>query len=190
MDKAKKIFYSVTPRLPYDHTMTLCLPYFHELNKLIIPLKILGIKLIYKYTDTLLVKLIRNSPRYEEASIYAIKCNCNKFYIGQTTITVQKRTAQHYQYIVKNVESSALNLHYRVCDKGIVWNSPITITHVNDYFSRNMLETLLIKFTWNNNVNLSLGPISSDKILLYIASRDLKFKQLLETRGVCSEDSR
>ena len=92
--------------------------------------------------------------------------------------------AQHHQYVIKDVESSALNQHYKTCNQGIIWNQPITISHVSDYYHRNLLETLLIKFTWERNCNLSVGPIGSDKILLHIVNLEYKFKELLSTAGL------
>ena len=183
-DKANVIFHKTLPRTIYNPTMTLCLPFAPCLSKLSGPLHLMGIKLVFKYNNTLLDRLCRNSPCSYEANIYAIKCNCNKFYIGQTTLEVTKRVSQHYSYVIKNVHNSACNQHYRECNMGIIWNQPLTISHINDYFSRNMFETLLIKYTWENNFNLSVGPVASDKLLLHIASVDYKFGELLDKHGL------
>ncbi|CAF4925777.1 unnamed protein product [Rotaria socialis] len=183
-DKANIIFHKTLPRTIYNPTMTLCLPFAPCLSKLSGPLHLMGIKLVFKYNNTLLDRLCRNSPCSYEANIYAIKCNCNKFYIGQTTLEVTKRVSQHYSYVIKNVHNSACNQHYRECNMGIIWNQPLTISHINDYFSRNMFETLLIKYTWENNFNLSVGPVASDKLLLHIASVDYKFGELLDKHGL------
>ena len=189
LNKAKSIFYRTTPAVKYNHTMNLCLPFTQSFTKLIYPLKLLGIKLVFKYNDVLINRIVRNSPKIGQACIYAIVCNCNKFYIGQTTLDVKERTAQHFQYVVKNVTNSALNQHYLICNKGINWNQPITIAYENNYSHRNLLETLLIKFTWSNNVNLSVGPVASDRILLHIASLDYKFDELLKSKGVTTRST-
>ncbi|CAF4333364.1 unnamed protein product, partial [Rotaria magnacalcarata] len=138
-EKAKKSFYNVLPLVKFDVMNTLCLAYNLDISMLRKPLLMLGIKLIYKYNHKMCDILVKNSP------------SC------QTNILVTERVAQHQQCVRANDSSNALNVHYGTCNQDINWNQPITLINLNDYFSRNMLEAAIIKLTWQNNVNITLG---------------------------------
>ncbi|CAF2101147.1 unnamed protein product [Rotaria magnacalcarata] len=128
--------------------------------------------------------LVKNSSSCKEDSVYAINCACSEFYIGQTNILVTERVAQHQQCVRANDSSNALNVHYGICNQGINWNQPITLINLNDYFSRNMLEAAIIKLTWQNNVNITLGTYTIDNFLLKFIVDQYKLNDLLKSKGL------
>ena len=89
---AKKTFYSTCK---YNHATKydICLPYHPCFESIIYPLKLLGFSLSFSYPATIGNVMIRNSPLYDEGTVYMIPCQCRRFYIGQTSKSLKKRIA-------------------------------------------------------------------------------------------------
>ena len=80
--------------------------------------------------------------------------------------------------------SNALNVHYGNCNRDIEWNQPIVLLNNNDYFQRNLMEAIIIKLTWENNMNLKKGTYNVDDYLMKVATHQYKLVTLLGSKGI------
>ena len=122
------------------------LPFHENFNQLRGPLRKLGIRLVFKNDNTIGNHLIRNSPKRERGAVYKIDCTCSKFYIGQTGKLPKDRVKEHMSYIRRDEESSALNIHYRGCNRDIMWMQVATLFQNSSYFERNILESRVYRY--------------------------------------------
>ncbi len=101
-------------------------------------------------------KLIKNSPQCNEGCIYTVPCkDCNRFYIGQTGETLEQRKKQHKYSVRTGQESNALFVHVRDSSYCIDWENCKKVIISKSFVERNILESILIKHTCQDNLNIS-----------------------------------
>ena len=162
---ARRTFYSLGRNrdiLPLSNV--LILPYDPNFVKVKQFLKLLDINLVFSFRSTLKCLLIKNSPKCTDCCIYKIPCSCGKFYVGQTCKTLQTRLKQHKNSVRYGHENSAVFCHLRDNDHPINWQGSKELIFSNDFYSRNILESILIKLTKNENINISSGLFNIDPI--------------------------
>ena len=172
---AKKTFYSTCK---YNHTTKydICLPYHPCFESIIYPLKLLGFSLSFSYPATIGNVMIRNSPLYDEGTVYMIPCQCRRFYIGQTSKSLEKRITQHKYSVATNVDSNAISNHTRHCNFPMDWNKAMNIYSKSDYRERNLLESVCIEYSKKCNFNTSKGLYNTDPLLMHIVNNQYKIK--------------
>ncbi len=111
-------------------------------------------------------KLIKNSPQCNEGCIYTVPYkNCNRFYFGQTGKTLEQRKKQHKYLFRTGQESSALFIHVRDTNHSIDWKNCKKVKTSKSLVERNIIESSLIKHTYEENLNLSEGLFKLDKYI-------------------------
>ena len=71
---------------------------------------------------------------------------------------------QHKNSVRYGHENSAVFCHLRDNDHPINWQGSKELIFSDDFYSRNMLESILIKLTRNDNINISSGLFNIDPI--------------------------
>ena len=176
--KSRKIFYKnpsnrneagITP-----NKNVLIIPYWSQFVDLPRILSTLGLKVVFKYTNTLKNILIKNSPPNDNNIIYKIPCtDCNKIYIGQTSKGLDVRIKQHQYNVRQHHTNSAIFQHSFNEDHRINWHNSNKIIKSNNYFERNIIESFLIDCT-NNNFNIGKGMFIFDPLIKELLKIDLK----------------
>ena len=111
--------------------------------------------------------------------VYKLSCmDCPKFYIGQTGRDLSLRIKEHKYAVRTAKDSSALFCHVRATNHAIDWNNCVEIITNNKYFERLILESITIKFTKDNNFNLSPGAYITDEFIENKIIDDFKLKEL------------
>ena len=175
---AKKTYYNVNRNKEmFEVRNSIILPFHPCLEDIVYPLKILNLKVIFSYNNTIGRTIIRNSPKQEEGVVYQIPCECGKFYLGQTSKTIQKRISQHDYCIRTNAKNNAINLHVNNCGMPILWNKAKIMYKEKDTIMRNILETACIDFSKHNNFNNSPGMYKLNPLFLHIVTQQYKFKE-------------
>ena len=173
---AKRIFHK--PRIISNTNKfknCLVLPFFNGCSSIIKHLKSLDISVVFRYDSTLKKLLIRNSPQSDCNIVYRIPCkDCDKYYLGQTSKSLDTRINQHKYNVRKASSNSALFLHYSSCNHHIDWSNSSVVIRSNNIVTRNLLESALISLTKEKNFNLSGGLFPLDPILLNMFSANLK----------------
>ena len=75
------------------------------------------------------------------------------------------RIKRHKYSIRTNQESNALFIHVRDFGHPIDWDNATTLIYNNRLIERNVIESSLIKKSWDCNLNLSFGMFKLDPIL-------------------------
>ena len=174
---AKKKYYSpvVTPQEREIPKNILCLPYSQGFRNIIPMLKALQVTVVFNYGHTIKSILIKNSPMNESNIVYKIPCNnCNSFYIGQSGKELNKRITQHRYAVRSGQLSSSLFVHMNENSHAIKWSSSDVVIRSNDFITRNILESAIIKLTKNRNMNISSGLYSLDPVMISMLKEDLK----------------
>ena len=156
------------------------LPYHPVLESVIHPLKILGFHATFCYPHTIGRSLIRNSPFTDTGIVYSIPCGCNKFYIGQSGKSLDKRLSQHKYAIRSDNQQNAINIHNRLCDHPINWSQSRELFKSQGITERNILETVCISFTKHMNINTSHGLYKIDPLVSHIVERQYKLRSVFE----------
>ena len=113
--------------------------------------------------------------------IYKIPCSvCNKFYIGQTSKSLFTRLKQHKYAVRIANENNALFVHVRDFNHNINWDSSTEIIFQTDFYKRNILESVLISNSFNNNMNLSFGLYNVDPVIQNFIAKHYNFSKLLD----------
>ena len=159
----------------------LVVPYNDRLNEIRPILKNLNINLVFSFRNTIKNVLIQNSPYKSMGCVYKINCKgCPQFYIGQTGRALNKRVYEHKYAISRADQYNALFCHVNQTNHIIDWNSCIKIISNNKYYERLILESIIIKLTKENNVNLSPGKYIIDAIMEREIVNSFKLNALLD----------
>ena len=165
--KARKRFYDHVPFRSIERMPVLSLQYFPPFEGIVGMLKLLNIRVVFKYTDTIQKLLIKNSPCSNSGCIYKIPCKtCNSYYIGETSKEVTDRVKNHKRSIQYAQTSNAIFLHVRDFSHPIDFNTAQCILRCPDTTTRNIIESALIQLTYDTNMNNSEGLFTFDNILL------------------------
>ena len=176
---AKKTYFSVKEKKKLGNFLSL--PFHPCFIDISYPLKLLGINVSFSFPNTIGNSLIRNSPIYKEGIVYKIPCTCGKIYVGQTGKSLEKRLSQHRYNVNRDDASSALNLHTRTCHQPIRWGGSKEIYKRSDYIDRNIIETVCIHFSKDNNINNHDGFYNLDP-LLHILKQKYKVNDIFYIR--------
>ena len=152
-NKAKKSFYKLTPKYNFRKENILSLDYNKNLNDIKPLLNKLGINLIFTNNNTFKNILIKNSPNNTSSCIYKIPClECEKYYIGQTSKTLCKRIKQHQSYVRSGNENSGIFNHVKEFNHKINWNHSTILYNFKDFYTRNIVESIIIKNSFQHNM--------------------------------------
>ena len=171
MDKAynnaKVTFYSNRDREPFSIKNMLVLPYHKNFKELPSLLKYFNINIVFSNPNTIEKMLIKNSPSQASCCLYTIPCkDCDKKYLGQTSKGLKTRLGQH-KYSVRTAQSSnAIFIHFSHFNHRVDWANGKEIMFCNDYVSRNVIESALIKTYSANLMNLSPGMYKLDNLII------------------------
>ena len=153
--KARKIFYNITVKEPFDTKNILILPYHQTLENLTSIFKDLNIKLVFKF-ETIKDIIIKNSPKNCLGCVYEVKCqNCSLTYIGQTGKDISERIKQHKNNVRYGRSNSAFYQHVSSFDHLIDWQSSSEIKKIPDRMEREIIESIYINL--RNTFNLCEG---------------------------------
>ena len=160
---------------PKNLTNIVSLPYNENLTPIIPLFKLLNINIVFTFKNSIKNLLIKNSPTIDGNLIYKIPCGfCNKSYIGQTSKPLVTRINQHKYNVRRLNENSAIFKHISDESHQIDWNHTTKILGSNDVTKRNILESAIIKLTWNDNFNINSGRYGFDDIMLAFFMKELK----------------
>ena len=86
-------------------------------------------------------------PPNSHPGVYMIDCKCGKKYVGETSLKVSTRVAQHR----KNVEDerwdiSGITNHAKDCKEGLNWEDAKLLKNEENRFDRKVREALEIQF--------------------------------------------
>ena len=164
---AKKSFYGLGRKEIFNPKNLLVLPFNESFVSLPKILKIFNVHVVFRNTHTVKNVLIKNSPRNNEGCVYCITCkDCDKVYIGQTGKDLNTRIKQH-QYSVRSGQlSSGIFVHVKDMGHSIDWNNSKKIVNSNSIVERNLIESCIIKHSFNNSMNLSLGLYKLDDFMV------------------------
>ena len=166
LQKAKKTFYSVTAREPFDHNNLLVLPYSDSMKHVPRFCKTFNINVVFRFSNTLKNKLIKNSPSICNGCIYEIPCkDCNCKYIGQSGKGLATRINQHKGCIRRGETSNALFLHRNNYNHAIDWDRAKVYLYCDNVTKRNIVESAMIK-SQENLMNVSPGMYKLDAFLV------------------------
>jgi hypothetical protein len=162
-EKAKKTFYNVYTKAPFECKNLLKLPFCQSFEGLAPLLQRLGIKLVFVFNNTIRHALIKNSPKNSPGVVYSIPCRtCDLVYIGQTGKTLEDRKKGHKTDCDNHLLSNSLFFHIYNKNHAIDWQHATNIIYNNDYIERNLLECVCIGSC--DRLNLSPGMFSIDRI--------------------------
>ena len=165
--RAKKTFYNVKVREPYDFSNLLVLPYNDNFSKISSLLKDFKVNVVFRSSNTVKEKLIKNSPVVSNGCVYKVPCStCDMFYVGQTGKSLTTRLNQHKYSIRTGQDSNALFAHIRDCDHPIAWNNAHSVVKCKGIIERNIIESSLIKHHREKVFNLSPGLYKLDGFVI------------------------
>ena len=155
-ERSRKTFYRTNDPPPVNISNLLVLPFnnnFFEIRNL---LKLLNINVVFSFENNLKSILIRNNHNSINCGIYKIPCNeCNQYYIGQTGKSLDVRIKQHQGSVRYGQESNAIFCHVRDNDHRINWSDSRILIKSSNFQERNIIESIIIKNSFNDNSNLS-----------------------------------
>ena len=164
--KVRKSFYGCKEKISFECCNLLNLPYHPNFDDIPSLLKKLGINVVFNNNNCIKSKLIKNNPTNLSGSVYSIPCQeCNKFYIGQTGKDIKHRIQQHKYCVRRGDESNAIFCHIQDKDHPFNWEQGRVIIKCNSFILRNIFESVLIRDTYDNNINISLGLYNDDELL-------------------------
>ena len=167
LNRAKKTFYNPINNFSFDSKNLLVLPYHDSFKSLPHILKKFNINVIFKNNNTIKKMLIKNSPPSGNGCVYKIPCEiCEKCYYGQTSKDLETRVKQHKYCVRSGQESSAIFQHVKNYDHAINWNGTQPITYSRSFHHRNIIESAVIKHTFQENLNLSSGLYKLDPFII------------------------
>lgn len=139
-----------TTRNQEQPSTNLFLPYIPGISDQLKRLsKKFNIRTIFKTRNTIRSQLTKTKPNNEKENtknvIYKIPCQCDKFYIGETSRPLSKRIKEHQNYI-KNREFHKSHICQHAFDNNhhINWNSSTIITKEPLSKQRKIKESALI----------------------------------------------
>ena len=168
-ESAKKPFYHPKLNVDRNFSNTLVIPYHPNLESCKKLFSNLGINLIFSYKSNIKHILVKNSPLNDNGCVYKIPCSvCNKIYVGQTGRCLDKRINEHKYNIRTGNENSALFIHTRDNDHLISFQNSSKYCNSNCWYSRNIIESILIEKTPTMNLSpglFNIDPFASKFIL-------------------------
>jgi hypothetical protein len=162
--KAKKSFYNVEVRAPFECKNLLKLPFHSDFDRLPRLLRKLDIKVVFNFKNTIKNALIKNSPKDILGSIYSIPCGaCDLVYIGQTGKSLDERVRQHKIDCSNLLLSNSMFSHIYHHNHAIDWRHASNVMYNRDYIERNLLEGVCINSC--ERLNLRPGMFSLDGVI-------------------------
>ena len=164
--RAKKTFYSQEERTEFRMNNILKLPYDERFLQVPKILKLFNIEVVFSNSSVKNI-IIRNSPNNALGCIYEVPCrDCNKRYYGQTSKELSLRIQQHKYSVRTGQSSNALFVHLRDSNHPIDWNAAKPLIFCKDLVKRNILESCIIKYSFDDNLNLSPGLFKLDAFII------------------------
>ena len=121
----------------------------------------LGIRTLFKTQGTLRQTLMKvktpNDRLKKKGVVYRIPCkHCNKFYIGETGRTVQKRIAEHKTTVRKGDRNNGVAVHAWDTQHEVDWEKVEVISEERHFWRRRVLEAIHIRRSDNTNLDCGL----------------------------------
>ena len=114
----------------------------------------------------------------EDTGIYKIVCkDCDEFYIGQSA-RFNDRIKEHRRDIVQGDERKCIFKHVRDFNHAIDWEESKIIYKMKSWIERNIVESIIIKATFNININDRLGMYSIDHFVSEYIRKELKLRDI------------
>ena len=174
---AKRTFYGEKININTPLHNILVLPYHDNFRTLPKLCKLLNITVIFKYNNKINNLLINNTPSIKQGTVYKINCkNCDKFYIGETGRNLSTRLSEHNYAIKSKNQYNALFIHYLTTGHHMDINNALTLFNCNSYHKRLLIESLIIKNTYDDNINLIKDSDNIDKIGQTFLNNQLNLK--------------
>ena len=90
------------------------------------------------------------------------------------------RVSQHKNNVETAQGNSAVFFQYRDHGHQVSWKNSSEIFIINNFYTINLIESIIIKLTFNQNMNISFGLYYTDKILDYFINKKLQLKKYIE----------
>ena len=178
-DKAKKSFYNVNPREKKSLDNMLVLPFYKNFIYVKNLLKIFNVNLMFTYNNIKSI-IIKHSPVNSMGGIYKIPClDCDQFYIGQTGRELNVRLSEHKRDIRNANDNKCIFLHVRDNNHRINWIESKFIVKSRTWRERNIIESVIICQTFDNNINDRVGLYSLDEAIISFIFKELNVDRLL-----------
>ena len=134
------------------------------------------INVVFSNNNCLKNKLIKNTPIKLSGCVYRIPCkDCHKYYVGQTGKDISQRIVQHKNCVRRGDNSNSIFCHIENDNHTINWNNSKIIIKCNSWMLRNIFESVLINYTFDNNLNISCGLYKEDELISELIVRYYKF---------------
>ena len=162
---ARKTYYCNKPACPNDFSKCITLPFNDKLNKLKHTFQEAGIKLAFKYNNSISQMMISRKPKeQQDKGVYVIPCkDCENVYVGETGRNLDKRMYEHKRDIRVGNESSGVFCHVRDFNHSIDFQGSKLVFKSKNYVKRRIVESSLI--TSIPNFNLSEGQYSFNGVI-------------------------
>ena len=98
-------------------------------------------------------------------------------YIGQTSKTLEIRMKQHKANVRSENKNSGIFQQVKNENYTIKWDEDTILFKIKHFYTRNIVESLLIKNTLNNKLNLNTGLFNIKIIIERKIFQHLKIEQ-------------
>lgn len=178
--RAKKYFYSFVRREDFSFQNILKLPFSYNFVNLVSIFKVFNITLVFTYENTVKKTLVNNSvSNTENCGVYKINCiDCESFYIGQTA-RFKERISEHRRDIRNGNDNKSLFCHLRDFNHQIDFINCKIIKNVPLWIERNVIESIIIKATFDSNINDRLGLYTVDPYLSKLIADEIKLEKII-----------
>lgn len=128
---------------------TMVLPYIPRLSEKIQRIaKQANVRAVFSSRDTIRSRLVKFKPKQEKidkAVVYAIPCECGKFYVGETGRDLKTRIKEHQKSVTKdNPDLSKLTEHAHKYDHRFLFNDTRVIAREEKWRERKVQEAVEI----------------------------------------------
>ena len=111
--------------------------------------------------------VIKNNTNTLQQCVYKIPCRCcDKYYVGQTSKTLNTRIKQHKYSVRTGQQNNAIFIHKETLHHNIDWDNSTEIYKCRGFINRNVIESSIIKFKKDDIMNLSEGLYKLDPFII------------------------
>ena len=96
----------------------------------------------------------------------------------KTSKPLSKRIYQYRNNVRNTQENSAILYHHHEYNYPVSLKGASEILFVSNFYTRNLLESIIIKINFDIDINLSQGVYNTDKIFKYFIEKELKIRKM------------